>query len=107
MDGRPVFKWAVRLLEDSSQQVLDAAGYTKEDVKAWLWHQANIRILDAASNAMEIDRRRVICNLDRYGNVGQVRGRADEGLRTPLLAGDLVVMCGFGGILVGHGSCGG
>ena len=40
MDGRPVFKWAVRLLEDTSYHVLEAAGYTKEDVKAWLWHQA-------------------------------------------------------------------
>src|SRR5262249_48014997 len=32
MDGRPVFKWAVRLLEDSSTQVLEAAGYTTADV---------------------------------------------------------------------------
>jgi 3-oxoacyl-[acyl-carrier-protein] synthase-3 len=100
MDGRPVFKWAVRLLQDSSQQVLDAAGYTKEDVKAWLWHQANIRILDAASNAMEIDRRRVMCNLVRYGNTsaGSVPIALDEALREGRFStGDLVVMCGFGG----------
>jgi 3-oxoacyl-[acyl-carrier-protein] synthase-3 len=45
MDGRPVFKWAVRLLEDSSRQVLDAANCKTADVKLWLLHQANIRIL--------------------------------------------------------------
>jgi len=100
MDGRPVFKWAVRLLEDSSQHVLDGAGFTKDDVKAWIWHQANIRILNAASDAMEIDRRRVIRNLDRYGNTsaGSVPIALDEALREGRFSsGDLVVMCGFGG----------
>jgi len=100
MDGRPVFKWAVRLLEDSSQQVLAAAGYSKEDVKAWLWHQANIRILDAATDAMEIDRQRVITHLDRYGNTsaGSVPIALDEALRDGRFTrSDLVLMCGFGG----------
>jgi len=100
MDGRPVFKWAVRLLQDSSQQVLDAAGYSKDDVRAWIWHQANIRILDAASDSMEIDRQRVMCNLVRYGNTsaGSVPIALDEALREGRFGpGDLVVMCGFGG----------
>jgi 3-oxoacyl-[acyl-carrier-protein] synthase-3 len=100
MDGRPVFKWAVRLLEDSSQHVLDGAGYKREDVKAWIWHQANVRILDAASDAMEIDRQRIICNLVRYGNTsaGSVPIALDEALREGRFgAGDLVLMCGFGG----------
>src|SRR4051812_36568289 len=39
MDGRPVFKWAVRLLDDSSRAVLSAAGFTTADVKLWLFHQ--------------------------------------------------------------------
>src|SRR4029077_2456134 len=68
MDGRPVFKWAVRLLEDSSQQVLGAAGFTIADVDLWLWHQANVRILDAATAALGIDRDKVVMHLDRYGN---------------------------------------
>src|SRR3954471_17624217 len=38
MDGRPVFKWAVRLLDDSSRAVLSAAGFTTADVKLWLFH---------------------------------------------------------------------
>ena len=57
MDGRPVFKWAVRLIEDSSHQVLDAAGFTTDRREVcWLLHQANIRILDAATDALGIDR---------------------------------------------------
>jgi 3-oxoacyl-[acyl-carrier-protein] synthase-3 len=80
--------------------VLDGAGYKREDVKAWIWHQANVRILDAASDAMEIDRQRVICNLVRYGNTsaGSVPIALDEALREGRFgAGDLVLMCGFGG----------
>ena len=100
MDGRPVFKWAVRLLEYSSQQVLNEAGYSKDDVRAWIWHQANVRILNAASDAMEIDRQRVVQNLDRYGNTsaGSIPIALDEALRAGRFSpGDLVVMCGFGG----------
>lgn len=100
MDGRPVFKWAVRLLEDSSQHVLESAGFTKADVKTWIWHQANIRILDAASSAMEIDEKRVIRHLDRYGNTsaGSVPIALDEAFREGSFAsGDLILMCGFGG----------
>lgn len=100
MDGRPVFKWAVRLLVDSSQQVLDAAGFAKQDVKAWIWHQANIRILDAATDAMEIDRQRIVTHLDRYGNTsaGSVPIALDESFREGRFGrNDLLLVCGFGG----------
>jgi 3-oxoacyl-[acyl-carrier-protein] synthase III len=100
MDGRPVFKWAVRLLEDSSQQVLKAAGFTIADVDLWLWHQANVRILDAAATALNIDRDKIVMHLDRYGNTsaGSVPIAIDESLRAGRFGkGDLVLMCGYGG----------
>ncbi len=100
MEGRPVFKWAVRLIEDSSLQVLQAAGVTIDDVNLWVLHQANIRILDAATDSMMIDRSRVVSNLDRYGNTssGSVPIALDEALRAGRIAGnDLLVLCGFGG----------
>jgi len=100
MDGRPVFKWAVRLLDDSSRQVLDAAGYKTSDVKLWMFHQANIRILDAASDALAIDRTRVETHIDRYGNTsaGSVPIALDESLRAGRFGrGDLLLLCGFGG----------
>jgi 3-oxoacyl-[acyl-carrier-protein] synthase III len=100
MDGRPVFKWAVRLLEDSSRHVLDAAGFTTDDVDLWIFHQANTRILDAASDALRIRRDRVETHIDRYGNTsaGSVPIALDEALRAGRFGRDsLLLMCGFGG----------
>jgi 3-oxoacyl-[acyl-carrier-protein] synthase-3 len=100
MDGRPVFKWAVRLLDDSSRQVLEAAGFTTDDVDLWLLHQANIRILDAAIDALKVDRSKVVTHLDRYGNTsaGSVPIALDEALRAgQFSSGSLLLMCGFGG----------
>jgi 3-oxoacyl-[acyl-carrier-protein] synthase-3 len=100
MDGRPVFKWAVRLLVDSSQQVLQAAGLKTSDVALWLFHQANIRILEAAIDALAIDRTKVETHLDRYGNTsaGSVPIALDETLRAGRFGrDDLLLMCGFGG----------
>jgi 3-oxoacyl-[acyl-carrier-protein] synthase-3 len=100
MDGRPVFKWAVRLLHDSSQQVLEAAGLKTSDVNLWLFHQANIRILDAAADALAIDRNKIETHIDRYGNTsaGSVPIALDEALRAGRFTrGDLLLMCGFGG----------
>jgi 3-oxoacyl-[acyl-carrier-protein] synthase III len=100
MDGRPVFKWAVRLLDDSSRNVLSAAGYTTADVKLWLLHQANIRILDAAADALGIDRNRCETHIDRYGNTsaGSVPIALDEAFRAGRFGrGDLLLMSGFGG----------
>lgn len=100
MDGRPVFKWAVRLLEDSSRQVLDAANCKTSDVKLWLLHQANIRILDAAADALAIDRGKMETHIDRYGNTsaGSVPIALDEAFRAGRFGrGDLLLLCGFGG----------
>lgn len=100
MDGRPVFKWAVRLLEDSSRQVLEAAGFTTDDVDLWILHQANTRILDAAADALRIRRERVETHIDRYGNTsaGSVPIALDEALRAGRFGRDsLLLMCGFGG----------
>jgi 3-oxoacyl-[acyl-carrier-protein] synthase-3 len=100
MDGRPVFKWAVRLLDDSSREVLASAGFTTADVKLWVFHQANIRILDAAADALAIDRKRCETHIDRYGNTsaGSVPIALDEAYRADRFGrNDLVMMSGFGG----------
>ncbi len=100
MDGRPVFKWAVRLLDDSSRQILNSAGYSTTDVARWILHQANIRILDAAAEALAIPRSQVETHIDRYGNTsaGSVPIALDEALRGGRFQrGDLLMLCGFGG----------
>jgi 3-oxoacyl-[acyl-carrier-protein] synthase-3 len=99
MDGRPVFKWAVRLVEETSRQVLEAAGFTPADVNCWLLHQANVRILDAAIEALGIERQLVVMHMDRYGNTSaaSIPLALDETLRAgKIRRGDLVVMSGFG-----------
>lgn len=100
MDGRPVFKWAVRLVEDSSKQVLEAAECAADDVKLWVLHQANERILDAAVDSMGIDRNKVVMHLDRYGNTSaaSVPIALDESVRAgDIERGDRLLLCGYGG----------
>jgi 3-oxoacyl-[acyl-carrier-protein] synthase III len=99
MDGRPVFKWAVRLLEDTFTHVLEAAGRERDSVALWLLHQANARILDAATDSMRVPADRVVKHLDRYGNTsaGSIPIALDESLREGRVrSGDELLMCGFG-----------
>jgi 3-oxoacyl-[acyl-carrier-protein] synthase III len=99
MDGRPVFKWAVRLVEESTREVLAAAGLSTEQIDCWLLHQANVRILDAAVEALEIDRERVVMHMDRYGNTSSasIAIALDETLRAGgIRRGDHLLLCGFG-----------
>lgn len=99
MDGRPVFKWAVRLVEETTRQVLDASGLSTEQIDCWLFHQANVRILDAAIEALEIDRERVVMHMDRYGNTSaaSIPIALDETVRAGgIRRGDNLLMSGFG-----------
>ena len=99
MEGRSVFKWAVRLLEDSIKQVLCVAEKSVDDIDLWLLHQANSRILDAAADSLGIDPAKLVVHLDRYGNTsaGSVPIALDESLREGRVqTGDDLVMCGFG-----------
>ena len=68
MDGRAVFKWAVRMLADSCTTVLNKAGRTIDDVRWFIPHQANVRIIHAASDVLGFHRDVVYKNLERYGN---------------------------------------
>lgn len=99
MEGRPVFKWAVRLVEENAGQVLDYAGLSSDQIDHWIFHQANTRILDAAAEALGIDRRRVVMHLDRYGNTsaGSIPIALDETYRAGAISsGDRILMSGFG-----------
>ena len=99
MDGRAVFKWAVRIVEDSSRDVLAAAGLTPEDVDLVILHQANIRIIDAAVEHFGMSREKVFVNLDNYGNTSaaSIPMALDDANRQGLLnRGDIILLCGFG-----------
>ena len=99
MDGRPVFKWAVRLVDEVSRNVVEAAGMTVDQIDWWLLHQANVRILDAAADALGLDRDKVVMHLDRYGNTsaGSVPIALDETFRAGKIEqGQHLLMSGFG-----------
>jgi len=99
MDGRAVFKWAVRLLADSISAVIHAAGLTTSDLSLVILHQANRRILDAAADVLGIEREKLVINLDRYGNTsaGSIPLALDEVVTAGRLKrGDHVLLSGFG-----------
>ena len=99
MDGRPVFKWAVRLINDTILDVLNHATMTPADVDYVILHQANVRIIDSAVSDLGFDREKVIINLDKYGNTsaGSIPLVLEELDRAGRIQrGDQILLCGFG-----------
>ncbi len=99
MDGRPIFKWAVRLVEEVSRNAIEVAGLSIDQIDWWLLHQANARILDAAAESLNLDRDRVVMHLDRYGNTSaaSIAIALDETFRAGNISrGDHLLMSGFG-----------
>jgi 3-oxoacyl-[acyl-carrier-protein] synthase-3 len=99
MDGRAVFKWAVRLINDISLDVVRHAEMEIDDLDLVVLHQANVRIIDAAVDALGVDRDRVYVNLDRLGNTtaASIPIALDELMAADLIQrGDHVLMEGFG-----------
>lgn len=99
MEGRPVFKWAVRLLADTIGDVLEGSQCSIQNIDLWILHQANIRIIDAAVDNIGIDREKVVVHLDRYGNTsaGSIPIALDETVRAGRMErGAKVVLSGFG-----------
>ena len=99
MDGRSVFKWAVRLVTDTIELVLQKSGMSVDDVDCYVLHQANIRIINAACEQLGINPEKVFNNLDRYGNTsgGSIPIALDEALAEGRISrGDTVLMSGFG-----------
>lgn len=99
MDGRPVFKWAVRMLSETIQDVVHHAGLTLDDLDLVVLHQANMRIIDAAAEDLGIPKEKLEINVDRYGNTSAASiplGLNDAARAGRLKEGDRVLVCGFG-----------
>lgn len=99
MDGRSVFKWAVRRVPEIVMSLVEDAGIRLCDVDVFLLHQANKRIIDAAADQMGIDVARVFVNVDRYGNTSaaSVPILMHECVRDGhIRSGQLVLAVGFG-----------
>jgi len=99
MEGRPVFKWAIRVLAETISDVLVAAEMTLDDVDLVIVHQANMRIIDSAVKDLGIDPAKVFNNLDRYGNTSSasIPLALDEAFRQGRIKrGNLILFSGFG-----------
>jgi 3-oxoacyl-[acyl-carrier-protein] synthase-3 len=99
MDGRAVFRWAVAILCDTIQDVLQASRLTPSDIDLYIPHQANVRIINAAIDVLHIPRSRLFNNLDRYGNTsaGSIPLALDEAVAEGRVQpGNLIVLSGFG-----------
>lgn len=99
MEGRTVFKWAVRVVADSCRDCLAHAGLGVDDLDLMILHQANIRIIDSAVSDFGIPREKVFVNLEQYGNTSaaSIPLALSEALAAgQLKPGNRVLLCGFG-----------
>ncbi|MTI95081.1 MAG: ketoacyl-ACP synthase III [Firmicutes bacterium] len=100
MHGREVFKFAVRVLGETSERVLSAANVDSGEIDLLIPHQANLRIIDSACKRLGIDREKVFVNLDRYGNMSAASipvALAEAEAQGKLKKGDRILLVGFGG----------
>ncbi len=99
MDGRAVFKWAVRVLGDTVMRVVNAANLTLDDIDWFIAHQANLRIINSAVENLGIARHKVLTNLERYGNTSaaSIPLALDEVCsQGHIRRGDVLLLSGFG-----------
>lgn len=98
-DGRNVFKFAVVGMADIAEEILIKNNLEGKDIKYFIPHQANLRIIDAAVKRLKLDPSQVVINIERYGNttgatipLGLSEIYHDDNLKS----GDYVLMSAFG-----------
>ncbi|MCY7757532.1 beta-ketoacyl-ACP synthase III [Bacillus inaquosorum] len=100
MNGREVFKFAVRQMGESCVNVIEKAGLSKEDVDFLIPHQANIRIMEAARERLELPVEKMSKTVHKYGNTSAASipiSLVEELEAGKIKDGDVIVMVGFGG----------
>ncbi len=99
MDGRFVFKHAVTRMPEVLKEALEHNKCALDDVKLFLFHQANLRINEYVAGQLEIPPEKLFSNIQRYGNcsAGSIPMLLDECVRGGQIGeGDLIAMAGFG-----------
>ena len=100
MNGREVFKFAVRVLGDSGEKAMNKAGLSGSDIDWMVPHQANVRIIESACGRFGVPLEKTVINLDRYGNTSSasvplaLREALDDGR---IQDGDQLLLVAFGG----------
>jgi 3-oxoacyl-[acyl-carrier-protein] synthase-3 len=99
MNGREVFKHAVRSMSDAAARALDGAKLTGADIDLMIPHQANIRIIEATAKHANIPLEKVYVNVDRYGNTSaaSIPIALDEAIECGRIReGSIVLLVAFG-----------
>jgi 3-oxoacyl-[acyl-carrier-protein] synthase III len=99
MNGREVFRFATRVMVQATKEAVETAGLEMEDIKLFIPHQANLRIIEAAVRGLNIPLDKCVINVDRYGNTSTASipiATCEAIEQGRLEAGDKVVFVGFG-----------
>lgn len=99
MNGREIFKSAVRVMERAVRELLEKHGVSKDEVDHVIPHQANVRIVESLAQRLEISMDKFFCNLENYGNTSaaSVPLALDEGrAQGRFHSGQLGVLVAFG-----------
>lgn len=100
MQGKAVFRQAVTRMGDSATGLLQRIGWDKDSVDHLVGHQANVRILKALADYLELPHERAVINIDRVGNTSAASiplALADAAQAGRLKPGDQILMTAFGG----------
>lgn len=100
MNGREVFKFAVRQMGESALNVIEKAGLAKEDVDFLIPHQANIRIMESARTRLDLPVEKMSKTIQKYGNTSAASipiSLVEDLEEGRIKDDDIVVMVGFGG----------
>ena len=100
MSGREIFKYAVNKMVETSKNVIATAGLTTDDISWVIPHQANLRIIEAAAKRLEVDREKVVINIEKYGNTSSATipiALSEMIEKDAMKPGDLILFTGFGG----------
>jgi len=100
INGREVYHLAVRRIVEMVQDCLEKCDLTIDDVRLFIPHQMNARIIESVGKRLDIPRERIFINIDRYGNTSaaSIPIALDECVRQGLLqSGDIALLVAFGG----------
>ncbi|RJG25903.1 beta-ketoacyl-ACP synthase III [Paenibacillus thiaminolyticus] len=100
MNGREVFKFAVRVMGNAADEALKKAGKTKEDIDLLIPHQANTRIINAAIERLNLPEEKCVINLPKYANTSAASiplALAEAVEEGRVKEGDTLLLVGFGG----------
>ena len=108
MNGREVFKFAVRQMGESAESVIRKAGLNKEDVDFLIPHQANIRIMESSRERLGLPVEKMSKTIHKYGNTSAASipiSLVDDLAEGRVKDDDVIVMVGFGGGLTWGALC--